>query len=147
MNSVKSRHAISRSASFVAPAPLIVYGMPPQPGDRMSMIDGRCESRIGEYPIPLYYMPAPPPPQPMFLPYTPSKIGMQQFEQPSVLMMPGGALSYPEMQMRRKMKSQGDQRGWCSRICCAGFAQLLWTIVCILLFGIIASLILALCYI
>ncbi|EFO83220.1 hypothetical protein CRE_30574 [Caenorhabditis remanei] len=143
------RHPISRSASFVAPTPLIVYGMPPQHGDRMSMIDGRCDSRIGEYAMPLYYMPAPPPPQPMFLPYPgASKMGMTHFDQPSMVMMPGHPLQYPEMQMRRKMKSVDPHRrkSWCSRICCAGFAQLLWTIVCIISFGIIASLILALCY-
>lgn len=144
------RHPISRSASFVAPTPMIVYGMPPpQHGDRMSMIDGRCDSRIGDYAMPLYYMPAPPPPQPMFLPYpATSKMGMNHFDQPSMVMMPGHMLQYPEMQMRRKMKSGEVRRrkSWCSRICCAGFAQLLWTIVCIISFGIIASLILALCY-
>ncbi|CAI2350989.1 unnamed protein product [Caenorhabditis sp. 36 PRJEB53466] len=142
------RHPISRSASFVTPAPMIVYGMPPQPGERMSMIDSRCDSRIGEYAMPLYYMPAPPPPQPVFLPYAASKMGMSHFDQPSMVMIPGHpALQYPEM--RRKMKSSGSdhrRKSWCSRICCAGFAQLLWTIVCIISFGIIASLILALCY-
>lgn len=144
------RHPISRSASFVAPTPMIVYGMPP-PGDRMSVMDGRCDSRIGEYAMPLYYMPAPPPPQPMFLPYPGSKMGMSPFDQPSMVMMPGHhVMQYPEVQMRRKMKSGGAnahrRKSWCSRICCAGFAQLLWTIVCIISFGIIASLILALCY-
>lgn len=142
------RHPISRSASFVTPAPMIVYGMP-GPGDRISMIDSRCDSRIGEYAMPLYYMPAPPPPQPVFLPYT-QKMGMSPFDQPGMVMMSGHpGLPYPEVQMRRKMKSSGEphrRKSWCSRICCAGFAQLLWTIVCIISFGIIASLILALCY-
>ncbi|CAD6198103.1 unnamed protein product [Caenorhabditis auriculariae] len=130
------RHPISRSASFVTPTPMIVYGLPP---DRISMVDPRelsttaPSSRMGEYAVPVYYttLGHPPPPPPIYLPMG------------GAMLRPGLLPHHPKFPDQQK--DDGDSV--CGKICCGGVAQLLWTIICIILFGVVASLILALCYI
>ncbi|CAI5447745.1 unnamed protein product [Caenorhabditis angaria] len=158
----RAHHPISRSASFVAtPTPMFVYSMPPStvpPPDR-------CESRCDYSMAPMYFAAAPQPQNhPIFVPFlAPHHMGFEKSAslQPQMYCLPydmmGPATNGPAtagttvipMPRRQKMKSGKfrEEESWCSRICCAGLAQLLWTVVCIISFGIIASLILALCYI
>ncbi|CAB3406281.1 unnamed protein product [Caenorhabditis bovis] len=131
-----SRRPISRSASFVTPTPLLIY----------PMVDNRCESRIGEYAMPIYYAMPPPQPPPMFLPFGATPASTSKAVEAPMMMMHSFEVPPPPQKLMRRKMATSRKKSWCSRICCAGLAQLLWTIVCIISFGIIASLILALCY-
>ncbi|CAB3406283.1 unnamed protein product [Caenorhabditis bovis] len=122
--------------SFVTPTPLLIY----------PMVDNRCESRIGEYAMPIYYAMPPPQPPPMFLPFGATPASTSKAVEAPMMMMHSFEVPPPPQKLMRRKMATSRKKSWCSRICCAGLAQLLWTIVCIISFGIIASLILALCY-
>ncbi|PAV86424.1 hypothetical protein WR25_24459 [Diploscapter pachys] len=89
--------------------------------DRVSLVDPRLQAPAPEYTMPIWYHV---PPQPIYIP-----IGQQ--------LMP---------YQTKALKKPRDP-SLCSEICCGGIAQLLWSIISLILLGVIASLILALFYV
>ncbi|KAK6752381.1 hypothetical protein RB195_003666 [Necator americanus] len=123
--SVHAVRSISRSSSMAGG--LLVYD--PR---SMSLMDPRlaaaaaaaaAEVQIPDYSVPLWYpLPTPQPP-PIYIPLGP-----------------------PVMPLPPKMLKPPKNPSICAEMCCGGLAQMLWTLICIVLLGVVGVLITALLY-
>ncbi|VDK59835.1 unnamed protein product [Anisakis simplex] len=103
----------------------------------------RYEPKLSDLVPSLPFAPVPPPPPPPIW-YSP-----MPFPQPVPMFMAPQLCvpysKYPHLTPARKQKTKKKQEhSACAQICCGGIAQLLWTIISIVLMGMIAALILAL---
>uniref|UniRef100_A0A7I4YMR1 Wsv108 n=1 Tax=Haemonchus contortus TaxID=6289 RepID=A0A7I4YMR1_HAECO len=93
----------------------------------MSMADPRAPKlHVSNCPMSIWYSPQPtfPPPPPMYIP-----------------------IGHPVMPLPPKILIKRKKSSACSEICCGGVAQMLWTLICVVLLGIVGVLITALFYV
>ncbi|KAL6737571.1 hypothetical protein Aduo_011202 [Ancylostoma duodenale] len=114
----QTARTISRSSSMAGG--LLVYD--PR---TMSLVDPRltAEVQIPDYSVPVWYPVPTPQPPPIYIPLGP-----------------------PVLPLPPKMLKPPKQPSICAEMCCGGVAQMLWTLICIVLLGVVGVLITALLY-